>query len=59
MQELTADNALPYLREHGLVGSEPAQVELLGWGVSNVVLRVQAGGAPVRAETIAAAVADS
>ena len=43
MQELTADNALPYLREHGLVGSEPAKVELLGWGVSNVVLRVQAG----------------
>jgi 5-methylthioribose kinase len=43
MRELTADNALPYLREHGLVGDEPCQVELLGWGVSNVVLRVQAG----------------
>ncbi len=43
MLELTADNALPYLRERRLVGDEPAHVELLGWGVSNVVLRVQAG----------------
>src|SRR5947199_5828200 len=42
MLELTADNALPYLRERGLVGAEPAHVELLGWGVSNVVLRVEA-----------------
>jgi len=43
MQELTAENALAYLREHGLVGDEPCQIELLGWGVSNVVLRVAAG----------------
>src|SRR3981081_1012429 len=43
MLELTADNALPYLRERGLVGAGPAHVELLGWGVSNVVLRVEAG----------------
>src|SRR5579883_1559784 len=43
MRELTAENALPYLREHHLIGDEPCQVELLGWGVSNVVLRVQAG----------------
>src|SRR5260370_9659855 len=43
MLELTADNALPYLRERGLIGVGPAHVELLGWGVSNVVLRVEAG----------------
>jgi 5-methylthioribose kinase len=43
MLELTADNTVAYLREHGLVGSEPCHVELMGWGVSNVVLRVQAG----------------
>jgi len=41
MLELTADNALPYLRQHRLVGDELARIELLGWGVSNVVLRVE------------------
>jgi 5-methylthioribose kinase len=40
MIELGAENALDYLREHGWIGLEPARVELLGWGVSNVVLRV-------------------
>ena len=40
MLELTADNALGYLRERGWVGPGPARVEPLGWGVSNVVLRV-------------------
>lgn len=40
MLELTADNALAYLRERGWVGAGPARVEPLGWGVSNVVLRV-------------------
>jgi 5-methylthioribose kinase len=44
MLELTADNALDYLRSHGLVGEGPARVEALGGGVSNAVLRVEAGG---------------
>jgi 5-methylthioribose kinase len=41
MQELTAGNALSYLRERGWVGPGPARVESLGWGVSNAVLRVE------------------
>jgi 5-methylthioribose kinase len=40
MLELTAANALDYLRKQGWIGSEPARVEPLGWGVSNLVLRV-------------------
>src|SRR6266581_2058403 len=40
MLELTADNASGYLRRQGWIGSEPAHVEPLGWGVSNLVLRV-------------------
>src|SRR5947207_953789 len=40
MLELTADNALDYLRKQGWLGPEPARVEPLGWGVSNLVLRV-------------------
>src|SRR5579884_78637 len=40
MLELTADNALDYLRSRGWVGPGPARVEALGWGVSNIVLRV-------------------
>src|SRR5919199_1515203 len=40
MLELTADNALNYLRHQGWIGPEPARVESLGWGVSNLVLRV-------------------
>src|SRR5215468_2833775 len=44
MQEITAENALPYLRERGWIGSEPARVESLGGGVSNIVLRIEAGG---------------
>jgi 5-methylthioribose kinase len=43
MLELTADNAEDYLRQRGVIGPEPARVTLLGWGVSNVVLRVEAG----------------
>jgi 5-methylthioribose kinase len=39
MFELTADNALDYLRGRGWVGGE-ARVEALGGGVSNQVLRV-------------------
>jgi 5-methylthioribose kinase len=41
MLELTAANALNYLRTQGRIGSGPAQVETLGWGVSNVVLRIR------------------
>ena len=41
MLEISPDNALDYLRSAGLLGSGPACVEPLGWGVSNVVLRVQ------------------
>jgi 5-methylthioribose kinase len=41
MLELTPDNALDYLRERGWVGPGPARVTPLGWGVSNVVLRVE------------------
>jgi 5-methylthioribose kinase len=37
---LTADNALDYLRRQGWLDSRSAQVEPLGWGVSNLVLRI-------------------
>ena len=41
MLELFENNALDYLRERGDVPDlETARVDLLGWGVSNVVLRV-------------------
>ena len=40
MLELTPANALPYLRDRGWIGPGPASVQPLGWGVSNVVLRV-------------------
>jgi 5-methylthioribose kinase len=43
MRELTADNALDYLRERGWVGPGEARVEVLSGGVSNVVLRVVEG----------------
>ncbi len=41
MLELTADNAVAYLREHGRIGPGPARAELLGGGVSNAVLRIE------------------
>ena len=44
MLEITPDNALDYLRSLGHLGPGPARVEALGWGVSNVVLRVETGG---------------
>src|SRR6516225_6501497 len=44
MREITAENALAYLRERGWIGSGPARVKLLGGGVSNIVLRVEADG---------------
>src|SRR5262245_15479729 len=44
MWELTADNALDYLRGQGRLGGGPARVEALAGGVSNVVLRVEQTG---------------
>jgi 5-methylthioribose kinase len=41
MLELTADNALHFLRSRGWINSETACVTPLGWGVSNVVLRIE------------------
>ncbi len=41
MLELTADNAVDYLRQRGWVGVGPVHVEPLGGGVSNAVLRVE------------------
>jgi 5-methylthioribose kinase len=44
MLELTADNALGYLRTQGFLGPEEARVESLSGGVSNAVLRVTTAG---------------
>src|SRR5260370_9068634 len=41
MRELTPANAAAVLRSWGWVGPGPAEVEALGGGVSNVVLRVR------------------
>jgi 5-methylthioribose kinase len=41
MLELTADNAVEYLRRQNRIGSGPARAEALGGGVSNAVLRVE------------------
>jgi 5-methylthioribose kinase len=41
MLELTADNAIEYLHQHGWIDG-PARIEPLSGGVSNVVLRVEA-----------------
>lgn len=42
MLELVPENTLAYLRQGGwLHPNEPAHIEALGWGVSNIVLRVQ------------------
>jgi aminoglycoside phosphotransferase (APT) family kinase protein len=40
MFELTAENALDYLRQHDVITSAAAQAEVLSGGVSNQVLRV-------------------
>src|SRR5436190_20465518 len=40
MFELTADNALEYLRRQGWIDAGTAETELLSGGVSNFVLRV-------------------
>lgn len=44
MLELSPANVLGYLRDRGQIGPEPAQVEPLGWGVSNLVLRIRTLG---------------
>jgi 5-methylthioribose kinase len=44
MLELTAENAVSYLRAQGWIGPGPARAEPLGWGVSNIVLRVETPG---------------
>src|SRR5881398_2856631 len=41
MLEIGPENALDYLRSIGQLGPGPARVQPLGWGVSNVVLRVE------------------
>src|SRR5437868_615019 len=43
MWELTAENALEYLRRTGRLGEDPARLEPLGGGVSNAVWRVEQG----------------
>jgi aminoglycoside phosphotransferase (APT) family kinase protein len=40
MIELTSENAPEYLRSRGRVSAGPIRIETLGWGVSNLVLRV-------------------
>jgi 5-methylthioribose kinase len=44
MLELTEHNILAYLREQAWIGPGPAQVESLGGGVSNAVLRIETPG---------------
>lgn len=46
MWTITSTNAEEYLRFHDRVGDGPVHVEALSGGVSNVVLRVDAGGEP-------------
>lgn len=45
MHLITTDNAAEYLRESGLI-TGPAEAEALGWGVSNVVLRITPESGP-------------
>jgi len=46
MLELTADNVLEYLRSTGRLPTGPACAEALGWGVSNIVLRIETVDGP-------------
>jgi 5-methylthioribose kinase len=46
MIELTPENVLDYLRRSGRIGSGPAQVTPLGWGVSNAVFRIETADGP-------------
>lgn len=43
MWQLTADNAVDYLRQRGWLSAEPARAEELSGGVSNLVLRIEQG----------------
>jgi 5-methylthioribose kinase len=47
MLELGPDNTLDYLRSLGRLPPGPATVQALGWGVSNVVLRVETTEGPI------------
>ncbi len=45
MIEITSENARQYLLERGLIPAEPqATIEALGWGISNVVIKVSLPG---------------
>lgn len=47
MREVTPETAADYLRERGRVpGGRGVRVQALGWGVSNVVMRVDVEGEP-------------
>src|SRR5262249_3899970 len=43
MTEITADNALDFLRERDWIGPGPARIEPLSGGVSNIVLHIETG----------------
>ena len=59
MLELTPANAADYLRRQGWIGTGPVDVEPLGGGVSNAVLRDPHAGARFRLEAVPAAAADA
>ena len=47
MYEITPENVIDYLRDRGRIPSRSeATAEALGWGVSNVVVRVEVAGEP-------------
>src|SRR6266481_5289332 len=47
MREVTPENAAEYLRQTGRVAEgRPVCVRALGWGVSNIVMRVDVEGEP-------------
>lgn len=41
MREITVENAASYLKQKGVLNAESVEVEALGWGVSNLVLRIR------------------
>lgn len=47
MFEVTPETAAAYLRQHGRLSAQrPVEVRALGWGVSNIVMRVEVEGQP-------------
>src|SRR5947209_2957369 len=47
MREITPETVVDHLRRLGRIPADrPARAEALGWGVSNVVIRVEVGGEP-------------